>query len=282
VTSATLIEKCCLIAHPVAGNPTHYIVEHALTQQGLDWRFMTFEVDPERLGDAMRGVRALGFHGVKIGEPFHETVLGHVDELTDRAKRAGSVNSLTADGERLVGDNTEGAALVELAREHVKLSGQRAMVIGAGRLARVIATALIDAGAAVTIASRSSEAGQRLVETIQLETAATPTLVLLEAKPIAIATDVGLVVNATSLGMAEPSARLPIDTASLTSQMVVADVAYSTSHTWLTRQAEERGCRVIDGLALYVEQTALALAEWTGARPDKAAMRETAEEFLGI
>ena len=68
--SATLIEKCCLIANPAAGNPTHYLVEQAFAQSGLDWRFMTFEVEPAQLGDAMRGIRALGFHGVKVGEPF--------------------------------------------------------------------------------------------------------------------------------------------------------------------------------------------------------------------
>ena len=53
--SASIIEKCCLIANPAAGNPTQYLIEQALEQQGLDWRFMTFEVEPERLGDAMRG-----------------------------------------------------------------------------------------------------------------------------------------------------------------------------------------------------------------------------------
>ena len=87
--SATLIEKCCLIANPVAGNPTQYLVEQAFAHKGLDWRFMTFEVEPERLGDAMRGIRALGFHGVKIGEPFQESVIEHVDELTERRGDAG-------------------------------------------------------------------------------------------------------------------------------------------------------------------------------------------------
>jgi shikimate dehydrogenase len=64
--------------------------------------------------------------------------------------------------------------------------------------------------------------------------------------------------------------------------MIVADVAYNTSRTWLTQQAAERGCRIIDGVQLYVQQTALALRAWTGAMPDTVTMREAAEEFLGI
>ena len=64
--------------------------------------------------------------------------------------------------------------------------------------------------------------------------------------------------------------------------MIVVDVAYNTSRTWLTRQAAERGCRTIDGLAIFVQQTALALQAWTGLTPDTVSMREAAEEFLGI
>ena len=65
-------------------------------------------------------------------------------------------------------------------------------------------------------------------------------------------------------------------------ESVVVDVAYNTSRTWLTSQAAERGCRVIDGLSLYVQQTALALQAWTGVKSDTVTMREAAEEFLGI
>ena len=129
---------------------------------------MTFEVEPAQLGDAMRGIRALGFHGVKVGEPFNEPVIEHLDEVSDVARRCGSVNCVTANGERLVGDNTEGAALVELLQQHINPVGRRAVIIGAGRLARAIAIALVDAGVtAITVASRKETAGQQLVELIR-------------------------------------------------------------------------------------------------------------------
>ena len=281
--SATLIEKCCLIANPVAANPTHYLIEHAFAHKGLDWRFMTFEVDPARLDDAMRGIRALGFHGAKIGEPFHEAVVEHLDELTDVARRCGSVNLVTADGDRLVGDNTEGTALVELVRQHVNPLGKRAMIVGAGRMARAAAVALADAGiSAFTVASRDESAGQKLVQLIQRQTAAEASHVPLAGAPVPIDPEIAVLVNATSLGMNDPNAKLLIDTNSLNSKLVVAEVAYNTPRTWLTQQAAERGCRVVDGLSLYVQQTALALRAWTGVTPDTVAMREAAEEFLGI
>jgi shikimate dehydrogenase len=283
VPSATVIEKCCLIANPAAGNPTHYLVEQAFSQVGLDWRFMTFEVEPAQLGDAMRGIRALGFHGVKVGEPFNETVIEHLDEVSDVARRCGSVNCVTANGERLVGDNTEGAALVELLQQHINSVGRRAVILGAGRVARAIAIALVDAGVtAITVASRKETAGQELALLIGQQSGATATFVPLGGTSISIEADMAVVVNATSLGTSQPEAKLPLDIESLGPKVVIAEVAYNTSRTWLTHQAAERGCRIIDGLSLYVQQTALALRAWTGVTPETVSMREAAEEFLGI
>jgi shikimate dehydrogenase len=143
--------------------------------------------------------------------------------------------------------------------------------------------ALTDAGVTnITVASRSAESGQRLVAVIQEQTSMPASLVALSGGTIAVEPDVAVLVNATSLGMDEPAAKLPLDPNSFGSKMVVADVAYNTSRTWLTQQAAERGCRIIDGLSLYVEQTALAVRAWTGISPDTVTMREAAEEFLGI
>ena len=157
------------------------------------------------------------------------------------------------------------------------------MIIGAGRLARAIAIALADAGVtAITVASRKETAGQQLVELIGQQTAATATFVPLGGNSVAIEPDTAVLVNATSLGATKPDAKLPLNIESFGPKLVVAEVAYNTSRTWLTHQAAERGCRIIDGLSLYVQQTALALRAWTGVMPDTVAMREAAEEFLGI
>jgi shikimate dehydrogenase len=283
VTSATLIDKCCLIACPVAGNPTHYLVEQAFANNDLDWRFLTFEVEPERLGDAMRGVRALGFRGARIDEPFQEAVVEHLDQLTERAKKCGSVNCVLLEGDLLVGDNTEGAALVELLRKHANPANRRVMLVGAGRLARAIAIALAEAGTGeIVIASRSAKRGQRLAELVAQQTTAKASVAELGTAPVALDAELAALVNATSQGMLDPAARLPLDPASFGPKLVVADVAYNTARTWLTREAADRGCPTIDGLSLYVEQTAQVLQAWTGVSPDRVSMREAAEEFLGI
>jgi shikimate dehydrogenase len=258
-------------------------VEQAFGQKGLDWRFMSFEVEPAQLADAIRGLRALGFLGVKIGEPFHEAAIEHLDELTESARRCGSVNCVTAKGDRLVGDNTEGAALVELVKQQISLTGRRAMLIGTGRVARTIALALAESGiSGITIAARNAVAGEKLVELLRQHTTVEVTSVPLTTSNIAVDPETAVIVNASALGMERPEAKLPLNLESLTSKAVVADVAYNTARTWLTQQAAERGCRIVDGISLYVQQTALAFRAWTGVTPDVVPMREAAEEFLGI
>lgn len=279
--SASLIEKCCLIANPAAGNPTQYLVEQAFERGGFDWRFMTFEVEPTQLGDAMRGARALGFHGVKIGEPFNSAVAEFVDEQTEAAQKSGSINCIMANGDRLVGDNTEAAAFIALVRQQIDPVGRPVTVLGSGRMARVIAMSLAGAGSTpITIASRNATTGHQLVEIIQQQSAAAAEYLPLGAgivKPETV-----LVVNATSIGSTTPEAKMPLDVESFGPKLVVAETAFNTARTWLTAQAAQKGCRIIDGLSLYVEQTALALKAWTGAVPDTVALREAAEEFLGV
>jgi len=267
----------------VAGNPTHYLVEQAFTQKGLDWRFMSFEFGAERLADAVRGLQALGFHGVKVGEPFQESIIEYLDDLTEAARRCGSVNCVTAQGDRFSGDNTEGAALVELVRQQITPTGRKAMVIGAGRLGRTMALALAEVGvSSITVVSRDPVKGQRLIELLKQHSSVETAYAPLTTNVIAIEPETGVLVNATALGMERPEAKLPLNVEAFTPKIVVCDVAYNTARTWLTQQAAERGCRVIDGLSLYVQQTALAFRSWTGVMPDTVSMREAAEEFLGI
>jgi shikimate dehydrogenase len=157
------------------------------------------------------------------------------------------------------------------------------MVIGAGRLARAVALALAEAGiAGVTIVSRNATAGEQLAVLVKQHAAIEATHLGLGPNAISIEPETGVLVNATALGTERPDAKLPINVDSLGPKMVVCDVAYNTARTWLTQQAAERGCRVIDGLSLYVQQTALAFRSWTGVMPDTVSMREAAEEFLGI
>src|SRR5450759_108702 len=74
-----------LIGHPVAGNPTGPMLEATFAHHGLDWRYVSMDVLPERLAPAVAGLAALGFRGFHVTVPHKVAVVGHMDRLTEAA-----------------------------------------------------------------------------------------------------------------------------------------------------------------------------------------------------
>ena len=91
-----------------------------------------------------------------------------------------------------------------------------------------------------------------------------------------------MVINATSIGLfPDVDARLDFDLSTLTSEMVVADVIPNPPATNLVRDAREKGCKVIDGLGMLVNQGVIGIQHWTGIDPDPTVMRAALEEVFG-
>jgi shikimate dehydrogenase len=93
--------------------------------------------------------------------------------------------------------------------------------------------------------------------------------------------DVDVLINATSLGLfPDVTATLPLDLESLRPEVVVADVIPNPPRTPLIRRAEERGCRVIDGLGMLVNQGVIGIKYWTGVDADRGVMRRALEAIF--
>ena len=94
--------------------------------------------------------------------------------------------------------------------------------------------------------------------------------------------DTDIVINATSIGLGDADARVPLNVETLTDTMVVADVIFNPPRTRLIRDAEQRGCQTLDGLGMLVNQGVIGFKIWTDVDPDAAVMREALEEYLEI
>jgi shikimate dehydrogenase len=280
VSSQSLLEKFCLIGQPIAGNPTHYMMEQAIRQAGVDVRFLTFEVSVDEFGDAMRGIRALGLRGVKIIDPHRETVLQYVDRLTDHARLAGAANCIIREKDQLIADNTLGQAMVTLLGE---VQEKTVTILGAGPVARAAAAALALAGASkIVVVNRSEATSKTLVDLINGETSAEAIFQVWADELLAIDPQCDFLIHATSLGTTNPDKPLPIDLKTLRPDLVIVDVSYNPPQTWLIHEAQERSCRTINGLEILVEQTSLALRLWSDIDANRTAMLEAAEEYLVI
>lgn len=278
--SGSLQEIVCCIGHPVAGNPSQFILERAFAALGLEWRYLTLDVSPEQLVDAVRGMRAMGFRGSSVQMPHRVAVLPLVDRLGETAEAMGSVSCIVRDGDEFVGENTDGPAFLAALREFVDPAGKQFVVLGAGGLARAAAFAAAQAGAAaITIVSRTESHGRALAESIAQRLQVSASYSAWEGD-FTVPEGIDVLVNATSVGRADATARVPLDIDSLDQGVLVADLVVNPPQTRLLRDAAHRGCRTMHGLGMFVNQCAANFKLWSGLDADPAVMREALEEYL--
>jgi shikimate dehydrogenase len=259
---------------PVAENPTQAMIEPAFADLGLEWRYLTVEVRPEGLGDAVRGARAMGWRGFNCTIPHKLKVIEFLDELTPAAEAIGAVNCVVNRDGRLLGDNTDGKGFVRSVEGIRPIAGLSAVILGAGGAARAIAVELALAGASrLTIVNRTADRGEALARHV-VERTGVSTEFRRDDRTIRIDGSADLFVNATSIGLfPDVGATVPVDPATLRPGLIVCDVIPNPPRTRLIRDAESRGAIVLDGLGMLVGQGVIGIKLWTGRDPDPEVMR---------
>jgi shikimate dehydrogenase len=270
-------------AMPAAENPTVAMVEAAYRHHGLAARYLNCEVAPEALGDAVRGARAMGWVGFNCSIPHKVAVIEHLDGLGASAEVIGAVNCVVARDGRWIGENTDGQGFLEALKTVVDPAGRSLVIFGAGGAARAIAVEAALAGAAsITVVNRGHERGEELADLLIARTSCAASFAQWEGD-YAVPEGTDIVVNATSIGLfPDVDARVPVDVDSLRPGMVVADVIGNPPRTRLIRDAEARGCTVLDGLGMLVNQGVIGIRHWTGIDPDPAVMRRALEDALNL
>jgi len=256
---------------PVRHSASPAMHNAAFAELGLDWVYVPFAVDPDRVGNAVAGVRSLGIRGVNVTVPLKERVGEFLDDLTPVARRLGAVNTLFWEDGRLVGDSTDGRGFLA-ALGHAgfaELAGVRAVVLGAGGSARAVVDALAEAGARVVAANRTRE------KALPLLTLGAEELVDWSEGAIGDAVaGAGIVVNTTSVGMVpDADAIPPVPVSALGPGKVVVDLIYNPPATRLLSMAEAAGCVVQNGVEMLVRQGALSFERWTGGEAPVDVMR---------
>lgn len=277
-----LQEIVCCMGQPVAGNPTQFMMERAFAAARLDWRYLTLEVPPEKLGDAVRGLRAMGFRGGNFTIPHKVAVLAYLDSLSPAAELMGAVNCVHCDGDRLIGENTDGKGFLQSLRTLTDPADKRFVILGAGGAARALAVELALARPAeIIIVNRSVERGEQLARLLSERLQVAAHFVPWQGD-YEVPEPTQVVINATSIGLGDAQARVPLQLASLRPSMIVADVVFNPPRTRLLREAAELGCQTLDGLGMLVNQAVIGFQIWTGVAPDAEVMREALEEYLEI
>lgn len=260
--------RLVLLGHPLGHALSPRMQNAALRRAGIALTYEPLDVprrDLEDAVDALRRTRAAG----NVTVPYKEDVLVACDRVTDSATAVGAVNTFwTAVDGALVGDNTDAEGFAVAAARVLGgglPAGATVGLIGAGGGAAAVLHAIKgwDPGA-IRLYSRTMERARRLAArfaTLRIEVVASAE---------AAAAGVAVLVNASPVGSTDDATPVRLD--ALPPHTVVLDLAYRRGDTPLVRGARARGLRAQDGLAMLVEQGALAFERWFNVQPDREAM----------
>jgi len=268
---------------PAADNPTVAVMEAAYRHHGLDARYLNCEVPPADLADAVRGARAMGWAGFNCSIPHKVTVIGQIDGLAESARIIGAVNCVVIRDGVMTGENTDGQGFVGALRTMRSPADARVCVLGAGGAARAIVVETALAGAAhVTVMARRIGEAEVLAELVRAHTpASADALELVPSMVVPVGTDI--LVNATNAGLQpDVEGMVDLDLETLAGVDLVADVVPNPPQTRLLREAQNRGCRTLDGLGMLVAQAAVNMELWTGVVADRPVMRRALEDALRL
>jgi shikimate dehydrogenase len=275
-------ELTAAFGDPIAENPTQAMIEAAYRHHKLDWRYLTVEVKKDGLADAVRGAKAMGFRGFNCTIPHKVAVIQHLDGLGESASVMGAVNCVVKRGDQLIGENTDGKGFVQSLKELTDPRGKKVVIFGAGGAARAIGVEMALAGAtSFIIVNRGAERGNELVK-LMTDKVKTDARLVVQQGDFKVPEGTDVVINATSIGLyPDVDARIALDTSTLKPNMIVADVIPNPPRTRLVRDAAAKGCKVIDGLGMLVNQGVIGVKYWTGIDPDPKVMRKALEDIFG-
>jgi shikimate dehydrogenase len=255
-----------VFGHPVAENPTVVMHEAAFAEMGLNWRYLTIEVFPEDLENAIKGIRAFNMKGINLTIPHKVNVLKYLDEIKPDAAMMGAVNTVVNINNCLIGENTDGKGFMYALTRDTKFdpAGKNVVILGAGGAARSISVELALAGVkTISIVNRNPERGEMLTNLITTKTSSKAHYVNWESCYV-IPSDTDIVINATSIGLFPNTHEKPdILYDSVNGKMIVCDVIPSPMTDFL-HESQRRGAQILDGLGMLVYQGAIGFKLWTG------------------
>jgi shikimate dehydrogenase len=274
-----MTKRVVLIGHPVAHSLSGAMHQAAFDKLGIDATYELWDRPPIQLPDAVDELRGDDFLGANVTIPHKERVVPLVDRLTEDAHATGAVNTITREGKRLVGHNTDVPGFrVALDRLVGKQKMPRqAVVLGAGGGARAVVYGLITEGfQRIIVFNRHLHRAEGMVKhfgrsAAHMELRAMPWHESIIEAELAKAK---VLVNSTSIGLVTDDSPVPAEI--LPPDLLVLDLIYS--RTKLLRDAEAAGCSVMDGELMLLHQGAAAFTLWTGQPAPLELMQEKLAE----
>lgn len=258
--------SACVIGWPIAHSRSPLIHGYWLKKYGIDGSYVKRPVRPDDVVAFLRSMQAEGLAGCNVTIPYKEAAYAAADEKMPAARAVAAANTLWYAGDRLVADNTDSVGFMNHLRASVPRfdAGRLAVsVLGAGGAARAIVHAFLEAGAPeVRLFNRTRDRADGVARHFGSRVKAYDWRDRADRS-----WGIGVLVNATSLGMAG-GAPLDMDLTVLDDDCIVADIVYAPLLTPLLAAARKRGLTTVDGLGMLLHQAVPGFHQWFGVRPE--------------
>lgn len=256
---------CGVMGNPVGHSLSPMMHNYYGEALGLDYIYVPCKVEPNEVGDAVRGAYALGFEGINVTVPHKQRVMEYLLELDDAAKCIGAVNTLVRMEGGYKGYNTDADGLYRaIMGQEVNPEGQDCLMLGAGGAAKAVAYMLMKHGASsVTILNRTVDKAQALAEMMnrQFGRDAMKAMSLQDYRELD--KESYLAFQTTSVGMFPNVGHAPIEDASFYQKIHTAvDIVYTPAKTRFMELVETAGGRAVGGLDMLIYQGIIAFELW--------------------
>jgi len=271
---------CGVIGNPVEHSLSPEIHNAAFQKLGLNFVYLAFHV--EAIGEAIKGLRALGnFRGASVTIPHKVAAVPFLDSVEPTARHIGAINTIVAAGGILTGYNTDATGALRALREGgVTTKGRQVVMLGSGGAARAIAFALgaeaeIDRLTILGIDERERIA---LVRDLQSKTELTVQETPLDEGSLRkVLPDTHVLIHCTPMGMSPNVHETAVSAMLLHPELTVMDIVYNPRETRLLKNAKAAGCRTISGLEMFLHQAAAQFELWTNQAAPFDVMRVALE-----
>ena len=273
-----------LLGYPLKQTFAPQMFNETFQKLNMDYFYFPIEVENDKLEAVVNGIRCMNYAGFNVTKPNKIKIMDYLDELDELAEKIGSVNVVVIKDGQLKGYNTDGIGFVRalLDETGMDLSKNTFFIFGAGGASRALSATLADQGARkLYIIDRIDEASRSLADDINHKIRECAEFIAFDDAPVQqLLQKSDVLVNASGVGMYPHLENTPVDKKFLFKDLLVYDITYNPLKTRLLRDAEEVGCRTMNGIGMVINQGIKGFALMTGMPEPAEIMRDAMDKII--
>ncbi len=273
-----------LLGTPLRQSFSYKMQNDAFKALGLDYYYIPIEVEPEGLKAVVTAIRYMNFAGFAVTKPYKVDIMKYLDEVDDLARMMGSCNTVVVEDGKFKGYNTDGEGLIRSLTEEgkIEIKDNIFFSFGAGGTGKSVCLELANNGAGRIYISSRSAMCEELSANINnyFPGVCVPIRAADKEKIEQGMAEANVLLNLSGSGMYPHIDETPVDKSLLKPKHLCFDATYNPDKTRFLLEAEEKGCKIINGIGMFIYQGAHQIKLWTGKEGPCEVMCRSLEELI--